>query len=200
MDEFISANPCSFDHASLFEMVQRLTLDHRLNDTFCSLVSVPMPVITFPWLKCTQCVIFACCFAIFCRLPVSLCCAGMVQSRAGVCLGWVLCEEWSSRLSQTSGLPAWSTGKGRKWGYYWPNTSSLQLRFLCLPCPWEQVCPYLLFSVVSVLWVKFTNNARSRWSRVFFFFNHLAVRGHGKLTKEQHIFMTFTFLHLYHRW
>lgn len=39
MDEFISANPCSFDHASLFEMVQRLTLDHRINDTFCSLVS-----------------------------------------------------------------------------------------------------------------------------------------------------------------
>uniref|UniRef100_A0A3P8T028 Ca2+-dependent activator protein for secretion b n=1 Tax=Amphiprion percula TaxID=161767 RepID=A0A3P8T028_AMPPE len=39
MDEFISANPCSFDHASLFEMVQRLTLDHRLNDTFCCLVS-----------------------------------------------------------------------------------------------------------------------------------------------------------------
>ncbi|XP_064858682.1 calcium-dependent secretion activator 1-like isoform X6 [Oncorhynchus nerka] len=37
MDEFISANPCSFDHASLFEIVQRLTLDHRLNDTFCSL-------------------------------------------------------------------------------------------------------------------------------------------------------------------
>uniref|UniRef100_A0A3P9M5H7 Ca2+-dependent activator protein for secretion b n=1 Tax=Oryzias latipes TaxID=8090 RepID=A0A3P9M5H7_ORYLA len=37
MDEFISANPCSFDHASLFEMVQRLTLDYRLNDTFCSL-------------------------------------------------------------------------------------------------------------------------------------------------------------------
>ncbi|KAM4612534.1 calcium-dependent secretion activator 1 isoform 12-T12 [Polymixia lowei] len=37
MDEFISANPCSFDHASLFQMVQRLTLDHRLNDTFCCL-------------------------------------------------------------------------------------------------------------------------------------------------------------------
>nr|XP_043874765.1 calcium-dependent secretion activator 1 isoform X4 [Solea senegalensis] len=37
MDEFISANPCSFDHASLFEMVQRLTLDHRLIDTFCCL-------------------------------------------------------------------------------------------------------------------------------------------------------------------
>ncbi|XP_017160189.1 calcium-dependent secretion activator 1 isoform X6 [Poecilia reticulata] len=37
MDEFISANPCSYDHASLFEMLQRLTLDHRLNDTFCCL-------------------------------------------------------------------------------------------------------------------------------------------------------------------
>ncbi|KAJ8258085.1 hypothetical protein GJAV_G00192990 [Gymnothorax javanicus] len=37
MDEFISANPCSFDHASLFEIVQRLTLDHRLNDTYSCL-------------------------------------------------------------------------------------------------------------------------------------------------------------------
>ncbi|XP_026069177.1 calcium-dependent secretion activator 1-like isoform X11 [Carassius auratus] len=37
MDEFISANPCSFNHASLFEMVQRLTLDHRLNDNFACL-------------------------------------------------------------------------------------------------------------------------------------------------------------------
>ncbi|XP_023664492.1 calcium-dependent secretion activator 1-like isoform X10 [Paramormyrops kingsleyae] len=37
MDEFISANPCSFDHASLFEILQRLTLDHRLNDSFSCL-------------------------------------------------------------------------------------------------------------------------------------------------------------------
>ncbi|XP_061113103.1 calcium-dependent secretion activator 1-like isoform X6 [Conger conger] len=37
MDEFISANPCSFDHASLFQMVQRLTLDHRLNDSYSCL-------------------------------------------------------------------------------------------------------------------------------------------------------------------
>lgn len=43
MDEFISANPCSYDHASLFELLQRLTLDHRLNDTFCCLVSVALP-------------------------------------------------------------------------------------------------------------------------------------------------------------
>ncbi|XP_039652672.1 calcium-dependent secretion activator 1 isoform X3 [Perca fluviatilis] len=37
MDEFISANPCNFDHGSLFELVQRLTLDHRLNDSYSCL-------------------------------------------------------------------------------------------------------------------------------------------------------------------
>ncbi|XP_061640280.1 calcium-dependent secretion activator 1 isoform X11 [Phyllopteryx taeniolatus] len=37
MDDFISANPCNFDHASLFELVQRLTLDHRLNDSYSCL-------------------------------------------------------------------------------------------------------------------------------------------------------------------
>ncbi|XP_068109880.1 calcium-dependent secretion activator 1 isoform X13 [Hyperolius riggenbachi] len=37
MDEFISSNPCNFDHATLFEMVQRLTLDHRLNDSYSCL-------------------------------------------------------------------------------------------------------------------------------------------------------------------
>ncbi|XP_066452719.1 calcium-dependent secretion activator 1 isoform X1 [Eleutherodactylus coqui] len=37
MDEFISSNPCNFDHSTLFEMVQRLTLDHRLNDSYSCL-------------------------------------------------------------------------------------------------------------------------------------------------------------------
>ncbi|XP_062843207.1 calcium-dependent secretion activator 1 isoform X2 [Trichomycterus rosablanca] len=37
MDEFISANPCNFNHGALFEMVQRLTLDHRLNDSYSCL-------------------------------------------------------------------------------------------------------------------------------------------------------------------
>ncbi|XP_048879581.1 calcium-dependent secretion activator 1 isoform X9 [Brienomyrus brachyistius] len=37
MDEFISTNPCSFDHASLFETLQRLTLDHRLSDSYSCL-------------------------------------------------------------------------------------------------------------------------------------------------------------------
>lgn len=40
MDEFISSNPCNFDHASLFEMVQRLALDHRLNDSYSCLASI----------------------------------------------------------------------------------------------------------------------------------------------------------------
>jgi len=38
MEEFISADPCKFDHASLFKMLQTLTLDYRLNDPYCSLV------------------------------------------------------------------------------------------------------------------------------------------------------------------
>lgn len=40
MDEFISSNPCNFDHAALFEMLQRLTLDHRLNDSYSCLASI----------------------------------------------------------------------------------------------------------------------------------------------------------------
>ncbi|XP_049805298.1 calcium-dependent secretion activator-like [Schistocerca serialis cubense] len=37
MEEFISADPCKFDHASLFKMLQTLTLDYRLSDPYCSL-------------------------------------------------------------------------------------------------------------------------------------------------------------------
>ncbi|XP_054844100.1 calcium-dependent secretion activator 2 [Eublepharis macularius] len=37
MDEFISANPSKFDHATLFKVLQRQTLDHRLNDSYSCL-------------------------------------------------------------------------------------------------------------------------------------------------------------------
>ncbi|GAU94345.1 hypothetical protein RvY_06135-2 [Ramazzottius varieornatus] len=37
MDEFIQADPCQFDHADLFKILQTLTLDYRLNDMFASL-------------------------------------------------------------------------------------------------------------------------------------------------------------------
>lgn len=38
MEDFISADPCQFDHASLFRTLQNLTLEYRLNDPYCSLV------------------------------------------------------------------------------------------------------------------------------------------------------------------
>ncbi|KAJ8664953.1 hypothetical protein QAD02_006615 [Eretmocerus hayati] len=37
MEDFISADPCKFDHASLFKFLQSRTLDYRLNDPYCSL-------------------------------------------------------------------------------------------------------------------------------------------------------------------
>lgn len=40
MEEFISADPCKFDHSALFKTLQTLTMDYRLNDPYCSLVSV----------------------------------------------------------------------------------------------------------------------------------------------------------------
>ncbi|XP_015112316.1 calcium-dependent secretion activator isoform X1 [Diachasma alloeum] len=37
MEDFISADPCKFDHATIFKFLQNLTLDYRLNDPYCSL-------------------------------------------------------------------------------------------------------------------------------------------------------------------
>ncbi|XP_011307053.1 calcium-dependent secretion activator [Fopius arisanus] len=37
MEDFISADPCKFDHAGIFKFLQNLTLDYRLNDPYCSL-------------------------------------------------------------------------------------------------------------------------------------------------------------------
>lgn len=37
MEDFISADPCTFDHATLFRILQNLTLDYRLNDPYASL-------------------------------------------------------------------------------------------------------------------------------------------------------------------
>lgn len=94
MDEFISANPCSYDHASLFEMLQRLTLDHRLNDTFCCLVSVALPGKSFPgkaewagfiyfvgvfFLVCWYAVLWSPCVFVLCR-------DGSAQAK---CLSWM---------------------------------------------------------------------------------------------------------------
>lgn len=39
MEDFISADPCTFDHHNLFRILQNLTLEYRLNDPYASLVS-----------------------------------------------------------------------------------------------------------------------------------------------------------------
>ena len=42
-DEFIQSDPCKFDHHDLFKTIQTATLDFRLNDPYCSLVSATHP-------------------------------------------------------------------------------------------------------------------------------------------------------------
>ncbi|XP_068152972.1 LOW QUALITY PROTEIN: calcium-dependent secretion activator [Drosophila tropicalis] len=37
MEDYISADPCTFDHANLFKTLQNLTLEYRLNDPYASL-------------------------------------------------------------------------------------------------------------------------------------------------------------------
>ncbi|KQS47970.1 uncharacterized protein Dere_GG13050, isoform C [Drosophila erecta] len=37
MEDFISTDPCNFDHATLFKTLQNLTLEYRLNDPYASL-------------------------------------------------------------------------------------------------------------------------------------------------------------------
>ncbi|XP_020296895.1 calcium-dependent secretion activator isoform X2 [Pseudomyrmex gracilis] len=37
MEDYISADPCKFDHHLLFKYLQNLVLDYRLNDPYCSL-------------------------------------------------------------------------------------------------------------------------------------------------------------------
>lgn len=37
MEDFVSADPCTFDHATLFKILQNLTLEYRLNDPYASL-------------------------------------------------------------------------------------------------------------------------------------------------------------------
>ena len=39
MEEYIAADPITFEHHALFKKLQSLSLDWRLNDPFASLVS-----------------------------------------------------------------------------------------------------------------------------------------------------------------
>lgn len=40
MEDYISADPCLFEHAHLFKLLQNLALDYRLNDPFASMVRI----------------------------------------------------------------------------------------------------------------------------------------------------------------
>jgi len=40
LDEFVQANPCTFEHHDFFMTLQTLTLDYRLNDAYTCLVSI----------------------------------------------------------------------------------------------------------------------------------------------------------------
>ena len=39
-DEFVSADPCEFNHAELFQILQRLTLEYRMNEAYTCLVCI----------------------------------------------------------------------------------------------------------------------------------------------------------------
>lgn len=39
MDEFITSDPCKFNHHELFRLLQTETLKYRMDDAYCSLVS-----------------------------------------------------------------------------------------------------------------------------------------------------------------
>lgn len=40
MEDYIQADPCQYDHHQLFCKLQSLTLKYRLQDPYCSLVSL----------------------------------------------------------------------------------------------------------------------------------------------------------------
>lgn len=54
MEDYIQADPCQYDHHQLFCTLQSLTLKYRLQDPYCSLVSVIALVHGIPAVSSTQ--------------------------------------------------------------------------------------------------------------------------------------------------
>ncbi len=48
LDDVIQADPVGFEHFKLFESLQRMTLLHRLNDSYTCLVSVSLQTLGVP--------------------------------------------------------------------------------------------------------------------------------------------------------
>lgn len=40
LDEYVSADPCEFPHQELFKILQRESLEYRMNDAFTCLVCI----------------------------------------------------------------------------------------------------------------------------------------------------------------
>ena len=49
MEEYIAADPITMDHHDLFQELQRLSLDWRLEDPFASLVNYLLYILTRVW-------------------------------------------------------------------------------------------------------------------------------------------------------
>lgn len=75
MEEYISADPCKYDHHNLFKNLQTQTLDFRLADPYCSLVSERSGGESQNYLAQTSC------------FPVY---SGLVQPRPAIRVGRVL--------------------------------------------------------------------------------------------------------------
>lgn len=75
MEDFVTADPCKYDHASLFKLLQNLSLEYRLNDPYASLVSkLPIHHLNrFSWFI-NNSILF-------------ISCSGLVQSWTNICVG-----------------------------------------------------------------------------------------------------------------
>ena len=54
MEEYIAADPITMDHHDLFQELQRLSLDWRLEDPFASLVNYLLYILTSVWILHTS--------------------------------------------------------------------------------------------------------------------------------------------------
>ena len=153
MEEYIAADPITFEHHALFKKLQSLSLDWRLNDPFASLVSSILKIL----------LIFI--VHIIC---IYLQPSGLVHTRASLCPRRILCKVKSlvlilnsyiiihslillySRLNltfQVRGawllppplLPGRPAGEVREARAHRPHPHPLQPRLLCQSCSWQQV-------------------------------------------------------------
>ena len=137
MEEYINADPITFEHHKYFEYLQKQCLDWRLCDPYASLVSVSLLFSDHQfnariWKKGKYTLSYD-----YVRYRLSI--KGMVHSWSNVCIRWVLRSLWRKRLLSTLKIHGRSVGKMRKECHDRSNFISCQLCILCKSCPWQQV-------------------------------------------------------------